>query len=257
MSAQLRHTLAQTLALSASIIIAYIWLQIPSLAQFSLQAFAGCILLYFLLKKLNDSAIWELLPTTHVDEMTLVSFAFLILIGATGGTTSAFFSLIFVYLFFVSMTMNRWTSIIVTLVTTLFFYALNPNVAQTLNLSHLAGIPLVMVFFMFARYQLEQTQHKQAVIEIEKNEIHSYKIYLNHKEKELSQAKDNTWDWLYFFESFIFGFLQPKLDQIINLTQFEQNLPTIKGQLTLLRLELEKLKVQIQKQQDSNSSVKP
>lgn len=252
MTAQTKKTLAQTIALGTSIILAYIWLHIPALAQYSLQAFAVCILLYFILKKLNDAAVWQVLPSTAVDEMMLVTFAFLILIGATGGTTSVFFSLIFVYLFFVSMTMRRWTSIMITLTITLFFYALNPDLTQNLNLSHLAGIPLVMVFFMFAKHQYEQVKQKQTVIEIENNKISSYQIYLEEKESELKKSEDNTWDWLYFFENFIFGFIQPKLDQIIEMAEFEQNLDAVRGQLTLIKLELEKLKIKIKKQQSSN-----
>jgi hypothetical protein len=252
-SSSTRTTLTQTLALSAGVISAYVWLNIPALAQYSLQAFAGCVLLYFILKKLNDARVWELLPKTAVDEMTLVTFAFLILIGATGGTTSVFFSLIFVYLFFVSMTMHRWTSIIVTLVTLLFFYALNPNLTASLNLSHLAGIPLVMVFFLFARYQHQQAKDKQTLINIEKNEVYSYKIYLEQKEEELKKTENATWDWLYFFESFLFGFVQPKLDQLIEMASFPQNQNAIKGQLTLIRLELEKLKVKIKQLQDNNN----
>ncbi len=256
MPAHWRHTLAQTLVLAAAIILAYIWLHIPVLAQFSLQAFAACILLYFILKKINEARVWELLPTTHVDEMSLVTFAFLILIGATGGTTSVFFSLIFVYLFFVSMTMRRWTCIAVTLLTTLFFYALNPDLAQNLNLSHLASIPLVMVFFMFAKYQYDQARHKQTLIDIENNEIYSYKIFLQHKEQELEQAHGQTWDWLFFFENFIFGFIQPKLDQLVEMAQFPQNLEAIRGQLVLMHLEIEKLKVQIKQNQASEKNKK-
>ncbi len=253
-STRTRETLAQILVLSAGIIGAYVWLNVTVLAQFSLQAFASCVLVYFILKKINEAGVWQVLPTTAVDEMVLVTFAFLILIGATGGTTSVFFSLIFVYLFFVSMTMYRWTSITITLETLLFFYALNPNLNAELNLSHLAGIPLVMVFFLFARYQHEQSKEKQTLINIDKNEIYSYKIYLEQKESELVQAEDKTWDWLYFFENFLFGFLQPKLDQLIEMADFSQNQTAIKGQLTLIRLELEKLKVKIKHLQAANKS---
>ncbi|GEM_PF-405928 len=251
-TSHVRKTLAQTLVLSAGIILAYVWLKIPVLAQYSLQAFAGCILLYFILKKLNDARVWELLPKTAVDEMTLVTFAFLILIGATGGTTSVFFSLIFVYLFFLSMTMHRWTAIIITLLILLFFYTLNPSLTSSLNLSHLVGIPLVMVFFLFARYQHQQAKDKQTLINIEKNEVYSYKVYLQQKESELKKAENTTWDWLYFFESFLFGFVQPKLDQLIEMSSFPQNQKAIKGQLTLIRLELEKLKVKIKQLQTSH-----
>lgn len=255
---QLRLTVTQTLALAASIVLAYVWLSLPGLAQYSLQAFGACFVLYFILKKANEAAIWEVLPTTAVDEMILVTFAFLILIGATGGTTSVFFALVFVYLFFVSMTMERWTSIIITLLTTAFFYALAPSfdssatAASQLHLSHLISIPLVMVFFLFAKYQYEQAKEKQTLVEIEHNEIHSLKIFLDHKEEELDSARANTWGWLEYFEGFLFNFLQPKLDQVIKMMEFPQNRDAVRGQLTLLRIELEKLKNWLEKQKQQS-----
>lgn len=249
MTSTTRKTLAQTLALSTSIAIAYIWLSIPSLAQYSLQAFGACFILYFILKKANESAVWEVLPTTAVDEMILVTFAFLILIGVTGATTSVFFALIFVYLFFVSMTMERWTSIIITLLTALFFYALEPALSNSLHLSHLISIPLVMVFFLFAKYQHEQAKEKQTLVSIEHNEIHSYKIFLDQKEEELENITANTWDWLRFFDDFLFNFLQPKIEQTLSLLEFPQNNNAVKGQLTLMRIELEKIKQLLQEKQ--------
>lgn len=251
-SANIRRTLAQSLALSTSIVIAYLWLSFPSLTQYSLQAFGACFILYFILKKLNEAAIWEILPTTAVDEMVLVTFAFLILIGATGGITSIFFPLVFVYLFFVSMTMERWTSIATTLLTLLFFYALSPSINSKSDLSNLISIPLIMIFFLFAKYQYEQAKEKQTLVEIEHNEIHSYKIFLDQKENQLSQAETNTWDWLKYFDSFLFGFLQPKLDQTIQMMQFPQNHNAVKGQLTLMRIELEKLKEWLSTQKQNN-----
>lgn len=245
-----RRTLAQILALSSSIVIAYIWLSVPVLTQYSLQAFGLCFILYFILKKANEAAIWEILPTTAVDEMVLVTFSFLILIGATGGVKSVFFALIFVLLFFVSMTMERWTSIVFTLISLLFFYALSPNLTSQLDVSNLVSIPLVMVFFLFAKYQYEQAKEKQTLVEIEHNEIHSYKIFLDQKESELDNAEANTWDWLRYFESFLFEYLQPKLDQILQMMALPQNHNAVRGQLTLIRIELERLKDWLAKQQN-------
>ncbi len=242
-------SLAQILALSASVIVAYLWLSIPALAPYSLQAFAGCILLYFILKRANQAQIWQILPTTAVDEMVLVTFAFMILVGATDGTTSIFFPLMFVYLFFVSMTMNLTTSIVMTLETSLFFYALNPHLQQ-LNLSHLISLPVVMTFFLFAKYQYEQAKRNQNLVEIEKNEIHSYQIFLQHKESELANIKQNSNQTSQYFVSFIEHYLQPKLDQISNMLDFSQNRQTIKGQLSLIKIQLEKIADQLSSRVD-------
>lgn len=232
-----RRSLAQILALSAAVFAAYVWLSFTSLAQYSLQVFALCILLYFVLKKLNDAAVWEILPTTAVDEMTLVTFAFLILIGATGGDESVFFPLIFIYLFFLSMTMRVATAITLCLEVLLFLYALSPSPSLLL-----VNIPIVMTFFLFAKYQYDQAKTKQTIIEIESNELNSYQIFLQQKDLQLNEAEGKTWGWVKFFNSFVFDFLQPKIDNLIQLVEFPQNHSMVKGQLTLIRLELEKLK---------------
>lgn len=239
-----RWLLAQILVLSAAVLIAYVWIISPVLSQFSLEAFAGCILLYFILKKLNGAALWQILPSTAVDEMMLVTFAFLLLIGATGGAESALFPLIFIYLFFLSMTMRLPTAIILSLEVMLFLYALAPNLSPALTLT-LINIPVVMIFFLFAKYQYDQAKEKQMLIEIDSQEINSYQIYLQHKDAELDQAKDTTWSWIKFFNDFVFGFLQPKIDLLIELAKYPQNHNAVQGQLTLVRIELEKLKKQL------------
>lgn len=244
-----RRVLAQLLALSAAVISAYFWLSVPSLAQYSLQAFGGCFVLYFVLKKMNEAAIWEVLPTTALDEMLLVTFAFLILIGATGATQSVFFPLVFIYLFFLSMTMERWTALVISLLTTLFFYSLDQVTTQTPHFSQLISMPLVMIFFMFAKYQYDQAKEKQTLLQIEHNEVFSYKLFLEKKEAELSVAENTTLDWLDYFQGFLFEFLQPKLDQLIQMMEFRQNQQVVRGQLTLIRLELEKLKQWLLNQQ--------
>ena len=244
-STEFRHTLAQTLALSASIVVAYIWLSFPTFALYSLQAFAGCVLLYFILKKLNQAAIWELLPATAVDEMTLVTFAFLILIGNTGGTVSYFFALIFIYLFFVSMTMRFWTSIIITLETLLFFYALAPNLSSSLNLSHLISIPVVMTFFLFAKYQYDESKQKETLIKLDSDEINLYQKYVSQQTSQLVANEQTKQGIIQFFSSFLFDFMEKKLDLLLEMIDFPQNRNSIKGQLTLMRLEIEKIKTQL------------
>jgi hypothetical protein len=253
-------TAGQILALSAAIVVAYVWLSLPPLAEYSLQAFAGCILLYFLLKRINQARLWELLPSTAVDEMTLVSFAFLLLVGGSQGTQSVFFPLIFVYLFFVSMTMNLITAIVISLETMIFFYALTPSATQ-LNLSHLFSIPVVMIFFLFAKYQYDQAQYQQNLAEIEAEEIHSYQVFLNSKTQQLDQSQQQTQRLSQYLISFIQHYLQPKLEQIKRMLDMDYaestagnaeetglkrnrtsiNQASIKGQLTLIEVQLEKV----------------
>ncbi len=237
-------TPAQIFALSASVIIAYIWLSIPFFKQYALQAFAGCILFYFILKKLNDAKIWEILPATAIDEMTLTIFAFLIAIGATGGTTSLIYPLVFVLLFFISMTTSFATAITISLELILFFYALSPN-PELINIPNLFSIPLVMTFFLFAKYQYLQAKQNQTLVEIENNTIHHYQISLEDKDSELTHTKQNSRLASSLTINFIKKFLQPKLNSMQQMLNFQDNKQAIKGQLTIINIQLEKLLQQL------------
>ncbi len=232
--------LAQILALSASIITAYLWLSIPFLEQYSLQVFAGCFLLYFVLKKINDSQIIEILPATAVDEMVLVVFAGLILIGSTQNTNSPFFPIIFVLLFLISMTMKFSTALVISLEFFLFFYANAAGLTQ-LNLSNLTSIPIVMTFFLFAKHQYQQAKENRTLVEIENNEIHNYQIFLEAEAEKINQLKENSAQISQYFVSFLKNYLQPKLIQVQNMVSFGQNSQAVKGQLNLINIQIEKV----------------
>lgn len=239
--------LAQLLALSGSIVVAFVWLNVPPLHQFSLPAFGGCILLYFLLKKINDAKIWQLLPTTAVDEMVLVTFAFLILIGATDGASSVFFFLSYVYLFFVSMTIDIWPATVLTLETVLFLYALTPDLSW-LNFSHLLSLPVVMSFFLFGRFQYQRAKENQNIIEIEHHQLNNYQIYVANQQQQLHhlhQQANITSDYLLIF---LENYLQPKITQLQNLINFPANINPIKGQLALINLKITALIAQLKQQ---------
>jgi len=238
-------TPAQILALSTSIVIAYIWVNFPGLKQYSLQALACCILFYFILKKMNDAKIWEILPATAVDEMTLTVFAFLIAIGATGGTASLIYPLIFILLFFISMTTSFVTTITISLELILFFYALSPS-PELINLPNLISIPLVTTFFLFAKYQYLQAKQNQTLVEIENNTIHHYQISLEDKNSELTHTKQNSRLTNSLTINFVQNFLQPKLESVQQMLNFADNKQAIKGQLTIINLQLEKLLQQLE-----------
>ncbi len=241
--------LAQTLAMLTSVLAAFFWLAIPSLEQYSLQVFALCILLYFVLKKINQANIWEILPSTAVDEMTLTTFGFLILLGATAGTSSIFFPIIYIYLFFVSMTLEIEASIATTLGVILFFYLQNPSLNQQ-NLAHLLSLPLVMIFYLFAKFQYQQAKQQEEVAkqqqqlaQKEQQKANSYQVYLEEIHQELSLAKDNDYQHVNYFLQFFEKFLLVKLQQIeqLVLTGTQANQGAIRGQIMLIKLQVEKI----------------
>lgn len=162
----LLHTIAMTLGIS----LVYWWLHIPSFQLYSLQAFSIIGLLYFLVKGINKTKAWHILPAFMSIETVLSTMAFLLLIGATGNTASWFYPLTYIHLFFVVFSSHVGTSIAITMLIMLFHYGLTPNLVQH-DLVSLLTLPIIMTFFIFAKMQHEEVIEDRLIIEEEEAEI--------------------------------------------------------------------------------------
>lgn len=147
--------------LTLAVVWAFLWLRIPSLNHYSLQLFGGAIVAYFALKRLNQAEFWQLLPSPISLEMGLATLAFLLIIGATGNIHSPLFPLSFVHLFFLVISAETITALIIMLEILLFHYSLTPHIG-TLELSYLSSLPIVMGFFLIAKDQFARVTRKQA-----------------------------------------------------------------------------------------------
>lgn len=212
----------------------------PGLADYSLQLFGVVGLLYFLLKKLSRGKAWHILPATMSLETALATIAFLLLVGATGNTASWFYPLTYIHLFFVIFSSHVTTSIVVTLLIMLFHYGLSPSLVQH-ELISLATLPIVMVFFIFAKLQHEEVVADELIIEEEEEK-------LARLEAEEFQA-----------ENFLQHYLQPKLNQIERLLvggrgggltggrgadgqgSYGRNFELIQAQIKAMQIEVERI----------------
>ncbi len=217
----------QSILIAASAILAYLWLSAPMLRGYSLQAFALAILIFIVLKRLNKSRFWHLLPTKGSFEMVILAFAFLLLIGATGNIESYFYPTIYAYLFFLAMTTHFSTAIIGTLSVMMFHYALAPQFSS-LEAGTLLTIPLMLIFFLFAKQQYDEAK-------LEKQ--------LNQAGQAELAAVENSEQTL---EAFIESFLTPKLRAISSLAlKKDTDIKEIVVQLDLLENESGKIVKQI------------
>lgn len=141
-----------SLILSLAIGLVYIWLKLPALSQYSLQLFAIMVISYFVIKKIHKAKIWQLLPAQSSIEMAIITITFLLVIGATGNLRSVLFAISFVHLFLLALKTDLITACVVTIEVVLFHFALTPQ-ASMAELSFLLSLPLVMVFFLFAKQQ--------------------------------------------------------------------------------------------------------
>lgn len=193
--------LKHTIAVLISIFAAYIWLSIPQLSYYSLQAFALSAFGFFVVKRLSKEAqIWHILPKTHSIEIIFISFAIIILVGSTGNAESIFYPFSYVHLFFLVMTARQSTATVATMATMLTHYALEP-VITTSSIATLITLPLMLVFFLFARRQYDDARLQHKLIAAETNALDD----ITQKEHSL--------------ESFIANFIQPKLTVIQDILE--------------------------------------
>ena len=144
--------------LSLIVIVAYWWLKTPVLNQFSLQAFAFILLIYFGFKhwQRKHHAL-HFAPRQMSLEIGALLFGILLLIGATGNQASIFYPLTFLNLFFLAFATPPATAILIAILLMWFFYAIDP----ALNWNHLLSLfelPFLTLIFLFARKQYWQTQ---------------------------------------------------------------------------------------------------
>jgi hypothetical protein len=210
--------------LISSIALAYWWLQVPSLQYYSLQVFALTVVMYFVVKKLGQkkAKLWQLIPSHTSLEMIIATFAFMLLIGATGNLDSPFYALSYVHLFLLVFTTGYKTSSITTAVIMLFHVSLTPGEVPAL-IANIASLPIVFFFFLFAKSQYDEVIREKRVIANDELAVNSLE-----KEKLDLQA-------------FVTEFIHKKILQLKTLSQEPQtNKQAILGQLSLIEIEIER-----------------
>lgn len=216
-------TFLHTSSLVLAIGLAFAWLSVPGLSQYSLQAFGLTILAYLILKRFTRAELWHIAPTPGSLEMSLVTFAFFILIGGTGNLTSVFFPLSFAYLFFLILASELPTIVIVTACLMLFHLGLTPELTQ-IELAHWLSLPLLMVLFLFGKYQYDQATSSHRLLVVKDEHL------------IITQANQSE------VQRFLAEYLQPKLLYLQELAKFpDPNRRQLQQQLTTLTWELSKL----------------
>lgn len=176
------HALWLTLA----VLLAYIWSSTPFLAQYTLQAVAVSTIFYFLYKKISTPHSWNFTPQKASLELIFITFALLALLGGTGNLDSVFYPITYIHLFLLVFFSETITAIIIACEILLFHYALTPLITTT-QISHLVIIPIVLVFFLFAKDKYTQTKKEKLIIEEEEKEIESIQEEL----QEITQERDS------------------------------------------------------------------
>lgn len=162
--------------LTMSVLGAYLYLQVPFLQVYSLQAFALISVFYLILQKKQRGKIHLILPENSSANLALINFAFLLLTGSSGSLASPFFAITFVELFFLALAAPTRTSLLVALEIMVFHFSLSIAASSdfalsTAELSNLIALPLVMVFYLFAKDQYQRAYHNSLLIDAGEREL--------------------------------------------------------------------------------------
>lgn len=155
-----KEELYSTLAVLVGFCAVFGWLAVPNLTDYALQAFAAALGLFFITKRLQKAQLWHVLPHTHSPELGLLTFAFYLLIGATGNLNSPLLPLSFIHTFIVVFTAGPYTAI-ATAGGAFLFHWYQEDMVSHLELVSLSIIPLLLVFFLFARRQYDVLKYEE------------------------------------------------------------------------------------------------
>ena len=212
--------------LLTSVLAAYFWIKTPGLEIYSLQAFAGGVLVYFLLKRLRQAKFWHIAPHFLSWEMVVATFSISVLVGATGNFDSPLYPLAYVHLFFLILATPVNISLFMTGVLMLFHLSLGSGLSWENLVTHLPPLltlPSLSLIFLFAKHQHEAATSERVLLRVEERQLSSLRV------------EDD------YLQKFLREFIGPKLEQIKNLTgRLDTNREAVVGQLTLMQIEIEK-----------------
>lgn len=203
--------------------LAYVWLQVPTIQQYSLQVFAVLIAGFLIYKKIRGGQFWHILPEHTSVEMGVLTFAFLLLIGATGNTQSIVYPLAYLHVFFIVMTSHPVTAILSTTGLMLFHYALDGTPGLH-TLQAILTLTVMLGIFLFAKEQYDDNKSRRSKLEIEDKQL----ALITEQERTL--------------EDFMQKFLEPRIKRLKELSlNPEENMSAIASQLDMMETEVEKI----------------
>jgi predicted CopG family antitoxin len=234
----------QAILLTMSVLAAYLYLQVPTLHYYSLQTFALVSVVYLLLQKRARGRFYLILPEGAAFSLALLNFAFLLLVGSSGSLTSAFFALTFIQLFFLALSLPTKVALLGALEILVFHFSLSLAIRSDLVLtmpewSNLLALPVVMVFYLFAKSQYEKAYQNS--------------LLLGAETRELLRAKSDD----KAVSEFVSSLINRRLPMLEFLLSFpEKNKTTIESEVQVLKRDLNLLLRQIdQKEQPIDPTI--
>ncbi len=218
-------TIKNLLLILVAILLTQLWLTTPSLNHYSLQLFAVTFLGYFIVKKINKTKPWQVIPKGFSLELFFITPAVLLLTGATGGLESFFYPITYAYLLVIAISCTTINTTVISIALTLFYYSLNTSLSSH-EVANLITLLIAPIFFIFIKQQYQDVKVSHYLLKKEEKEL-----------KKLSSNKT-------ILEDFIINFITPKLNTVKKMLinhPSTTDLQVIKNQLSLIQNEGEKI----------------
>lgn len=183
----MRPTISACFLLLA-VAFAYFFVRSPLLNQYAIQAIAASTVVYFTIRRLKQNKPWRPLPAQGAWEMIFVTFSLLLVIGKTGNLSSPLYPLTYIHLFFLVMSVHPLVAICVMAGAVLFHFSLAPTL-DTAVFVHLLTLPIVMIFFMFAKEQHEEVVLEKQQLRQEEQLLDAQQAAVDALKQELDQSR--------------------------------------------------------------------
>lgn len=206
-------------SLLLSLILAFIIVQSPYLANYSLQAIAITTFIFFGSKIWRRKKIYHLLPESNSFDMVLITFALMIIVGSTGNLDSPLSFLVYIHLFVLVMTTNYITAILTGAGALLFHYSLITQF-EIHQLSQLITIPIVLIFFLFAKEQKEETHIVQKKHLFQHEELLSKQFSLEYRDITIDRLASTNRNYREKIESLNVMLAKLKIDLLTMRRQY-------------------------------------
>lgn len=228
----------QAILLTMSVLAAYLYLQVPFLKNYFLQAFALSSAIYLFLQKKQKGRFTLFLPDSSALGLAIINFAFLLLVGASGSLNSLFFALTYIELFFLALTLSVKNALLLSLEIMVFHFSLSIALTTDFKLnaaewSNLLALPIVSIFYLFAKNQYEKAYRNHLLLDAQNREL------------ERAQSDDQA------VADFVAALLNRRLPMLEFLLSFPaKNQKAIFAEMQILKQDLNLLIRQIEKKSD-------
>lgn len=190
--------------------LSYAWVMDPDLQHYSLQLTGILFLLFLIFQKFAGKRVGSFSTDSTPYELIILITALFVLIGSTGGVGSIFLPLTYGILFLSVLTLHTSTIVLLTVSIPLFLWVITQHVLNLHDIATLLSFPALLPLLLFARQE-----HKR--IQADEQSLESSEKY----------TQEST--------LFLSTFLVPKLEKLLELSEYpEHNTETLKRQILLI-----------------------